>query len=154
MRNVIAHYAAWKALGSILVGLVVGIGAIYFTIYFDGGHVLEFAEAPPRRPFLPILFVGWACAAITLFASAALLKRILSGNLDALWIEDGQLIFFHRWVFNVRCSDIEEISRGDSEGVRRKGIILRIRDGSEKVIPTAALKEAKDIVLSRLKAEV
>lgn len=154
MRNVIAHYSTWKALASIMVGLAVGVGVIYFTICFDGGHVLRFAEAPQRRPFLPILFVGWICAVITLSASITLLKRLLSGDSDALWIEDGQLIFFHRWVFNVRCADIEEVSGDDSDGVRRRGIVLRNRNGSEKVIPTIALKETKDIVLSRLKAKL
>lgn len=149
MKKVLAHYSPLKIVLPIAVTWAVGVGVFYLTIWFDNGHLLKYAEEPSRRYWIPLLFFIWIGGAVSLASAIVLLKRLLFDNSVALWIERNKLVFFHRWAFSVKCEDIQDATESERNQTK---IILRMRRGPEREIPTSALAEPTETVLSRLRA--
>jgi hypothetical protein len=126
----------------------------YLTIWFENGHLLEYAESPGKHGWILALAISWISAIVAAFAGTTLANQLLFNRGAALWIESGNLIFLHRWILSARCRDILEIASGTTGQTRHKAILLRMRDGSTKAIPTGALKEPRDVVLLRLTNEL
>jgi hypothetical protein len=84
----------------------------------------------------------------------ALLKQLLFVRANAVWIENGRIIYLNKWFMAVRRSDIKSIALGSWGMWKRPGIILTLHNGQTKVIPTGVLSEPSDIVLSRLRAQL
>lgn len=154
MRTVIAHYSSEKIWRSIIVlGLLVF--AISYVLFFSmhGGFLSYSWERGGIWPVLllvslpAVAYAGWI---ELLFLHQAVLDRRI-----AIWIEHDRLIYLSRFYFAARCADIAAISSGTYEMRRRhKAIIIRMHNGGEKLIPSEALAENQQELISTLKTKL
>lgn len=92
--------------------------------------------------------MGWAIIAYACFAVPITLKRLLFEDGRALWIGDGLLIFLSRWLFSVRCDEVEKLST--SRDKRGEVIVVHLKGGRQKIFPTGSLREPTKAVFDKL----
>src|SRR5262249_51130242 len=107
------------------------------------------AQRPLLRGFA---WTFWLGAPYVFLFAATVLKRIVFDHGKALWIDDGMVIYLHRWNLSAPCRDIVDIGR-TKEGQRLAEVILRTHHGAKR-IPTSLLTEQPDLIIARLKAEM
>jgi hypothetical protein len=146
---VIAHYkkidALWRSLSCML--LVILLSAISYSVPYKIG----FTSFLSRPLLLPLFVSGWLFGLFLIWILIVLLKRVLFDAGRALWIENGKIIFLHKWNISVACSEVAQIKTGIYGRFHRAGIFLNLRNGTRKVIPTGSLKESEDLIVARLK---
>jgi hypothetical protein len=69
----------------------------------------------------------------------------------AIWIENGKLVHLHQWCLAANCNDIKDISAGTFGIFKVKAIIIGMRDGRRKLIPTALLSESGGLIIARIR---
>ncbi len=148
---VIAWFSKPKAVSYLIAGLFI-VGLLFIvTLYHPSGTSLV-AYTRSRGEFWLLVYpLGWLAGIAAFLMLIALLKQLAFMRANAVWIENGRIVYLNKWFMAVRRSDIKSIAVGSWGTWRRPGIILTLRNGQKKVIPTGILSEPSDVVLSRLK---
>ena len=121
------------------------MGAIY-AFAFSG-----VVKAAATRPLaIPMIGTSIFSGIITVAVMVTALKRLIFQHGRALWIENGRVVFLHKWNISAVCADIADISTGTYGRYDAPGILLRMRDGTDTVIPTRWLAEPPAVIIDRL----
>jgi hypothetical protein len=148
--RVIAHFRPRKAWGGIFVMMLCVLFVPYMTFVSFSGHLIQRLEG---RPFLfPLLVSMWASALIVLAMCATMVRRMLFNHGRALWLQGGTLIYIHRLFFSVQCAEISRFSKGTTGRMNGDAIIIQLRSGGTKDLPTGSLLELRDQVIHKLNA--
>lgn len=132
-------------------------------VYFAMAGILIFAWLGPSEGTIDRVFHhGMYRAYATVVGTAAylyfvpkllsLLKLILFEKSKALWLEGCQLVYLSKRFFcvahaDVECVRIKEFGPGSRKMV---GISILLKNGTERVLPTATLSEAAEIIFKRV----
>jgi hypothetical protein len=151
-RNVIAHFRKGDVLLQATIVAFLAIGCIATTLYFPGGRSWVYiAERPMLFP--GTLFI-WSGGSLMLTLAAVAFYRVFFDRAVALWLVDGKLVYLGKWLFSVRCRDIEGIIRDTLPRSGRDCIAILVRDGGKKALPIGSLVETRDVILGRLRVEL
>ena len=148
MKTDIAHYSIinglYYALFSIAIpGFIFGtmiINKWYFQ-YLEAGHYY----------WLPLLMFSWFAGGICLLFALNFLVIFFWRRRVSLWIEDGNLIYFHRWFMSTPCAEIASIRGGSYGPANTPGIVLQLHSGETKIIPSSAFAESREYVINQLR---
>ena len=153
MRIDIAHYKR----GFVLVRIT-ALFLLYFCVSLlsflpvGGVTIGHFLSARPL--WIPMAVIGWGIGLFVFYLEVVALKRMIFDDGRALWIDDGEIIFFQRWNFSIVCRDVMEIVAGNVGKRKKLGIRFRMRDGSNRIILTGSLIEPADLIASRLRQHI
>ena len=131
-----------------LVAVVLGFGAIVAYFWHDAaGDWESFASSLYRRWALPTLtFLYLSILPLV----ARVLRQIILHGRRIIWIEEGQLIYYHPSHFSVPCKDITALlpARGI---VGRDAIAVITRDGERKEFAAFGMSISRDEIIRRLR---
>jgi hypothetical protein len=149
----IAHYDRPSAFVRNLAVLVFMTLLLWLVYFPPGGESV--AAIVKHRPFLVPLFAIFTIGApFAYYMLGSVLVQVVIADGRAVWIKDGRLVFLNSPNLNLKCADIEQVSIEPFGRQGREGIILRTRDGRQKIIPTSLLVESGDEIVSRIKAAI
>ena len=100
--------------------------------------------------WLFFIAIGWIGCLFFIFLILGMLKQIVFSHRRAIWADDTNIFFLTKFFMAVRKDAIINVSSGNI-GRHARGIILHLRDGTTKSIPTAALSDPEDVVVGRLR---
>jgi hypothetical protein len=150
MSRTVAHFrrgpVVRNALGlaSVIVLLVAAVS------YTPDGRIVEHILSPGPLMYPVGLFAAIICS-FTLYLCILAVIRIIFQEGKGLWIAGGKIIYMSRLLLSVRLEDVDEIRLGTYGRYKRPGIVLRLRSGRQKIIPSLPLIEPSDVVIARLK---
>jgi hypothetical protein len=140
----IAHFRTSKTLRPIAVSIFVTLLVPCVTIY---ALVVRHMLSSPRASFIiPSIVFAWISGAYVAFGALVGLKRLLFDGGRAVWLEKGRIIFSHSRLFSVPRDAIVRISIS-TDG---QAVVMHLRDGREKRLPTGSLKESPKEIVDRI----
>jgi hypothetical protein len=92
---------------------------------------------------------------LLLLAGAAIIVwRVRFDKGDALWLENGKIVYIHRWFQSANQNDVEHISVA-TKGISGEPIIrLKTRRGYVIEVHPEILSESQDIIVVRLREQL
>ena len=102
----------------------------------------------------PVAIFVIGCDVFVSFIVAGFIKQFLFESHSAIWTEAGKLVYVNKLYFTVDCSAVEYLSKDDAASSKWPRILVHMRDGTTKVIPTGGLREPADVVLTRIRSEL
>jgi len=96
---------------------------------------------------IPIALLAGIVGSFWLFM---LFIQVVAHNCEAIWIQEGKLVYLNKWFMMVRLADVEGVSLGTFGSFGQRAIIVALHDGPRKIIPTGALSSPAEAVLLRL----
>lgn len=144
--SVIAHYRKGYVLLRMLAFVLFLILLYAFTL---SEQILT------RKPLLaPLAIFFWVGGLVCFWFAFTVLKRVVFENGRAVWVENGTLVFLHRWALSARCREIDAISSGRYGRFDRLDIFLQMKDGTQKIIPAESMTEPSDLIIARIKEAI
>src|SRR5215471_16401706 len=147
---VIARFSKLKA-GSLSIGGIAIIPLLVAaTLYHPRGtSLIDYIES--RGEFwLVALPVGWLGLAAALLLFLAILYQLIFAQGKAVWIDGSTIIFLNSWFRAIRQNDIKNVTAVRLGFWKLPAIVLTLRSGKIKSIPTGLLEEPTEVVLSRI----
>jgi hypothetical protein len=146
----IAHYRRGNTLLRMLIFFLMVVVISAFSIAaHEGQSIQQQLAAHPLTAAL--FFVGLFGMLFGVGVMFLVVKRILIDGGRALWIDDGVLIFLHRWNISVRLADVLGMSDGNFGRFNRRGVRFRLKHGREKTIPMDAFSEPAEQIISQIR---
>jgi len=147
--KIVAHFkkydVLWRVLSFEFVVLVLA------TLSVRQPLAEGFATFFATRPLLmPLLLTSWALGIVFMWMLSVVLKRVLFDACKAVWIEGESIVYIHRWNMFIARSRVSQICLGTYGRFERHGVILTLRDGTRRVIPTGSLRENESEILATL----
>jgi hypothetical protein len=131
-----------------LVAVVLGFGTIVAYFWYDAaGDWESFTSSLYRRWALPTLTFLYLSM---LPLAARVLSQILLHGQRIVWIEKGQLIYYHPSHFSVPCKDIAALLPAKGI-VGRDAIAVITRDGGRKEFAAFGMSISRDEIIRRLR---
>lgn len=153
MRIDIARYSIFRAFFQVILGLAVVAFIFGIPLFSMQGHYIE--RTLSHGNFWELLIIiAWLFGIYTLLLVLAAARQLLFDEGRAVWIEDGNLVFLHRWYFSVACRKIVSVSSGTFGLLNQKAVVIHTDNGGEKLIPTGSLSEPRSDVISKLKIAI
>lgn len=150
-RITIASYRPVKAWSIAILGFAVLMFLVYITFFSYHGHLVSNSASTARGIYIiPALVLAWLSVPLALAALLAGVWQLIFDGRRAVWIEQGTLIFLRKWIFAVECNKIERVSAGTIKRYKNEAVILQLRGGTQKEIPTGSLVESREVIISRL----
>ena len=150
-RLIVASYQKGLALpvALLLLGL---ISFVYLDTIDRPLHQIIPHIVTHGRFWLPAILLFWAVGPFAILIIVTMIRSVVLQGGAAVWIEESELIYLHRWVLRVKCKDVVQVSRGRT-GNFNTGIVIEMRDGRRKYIPTGLLTDPTEVIISRIKNE-
>lgn len=149
----IAHFSKRSSL-TYALGFLAACAIMYgITLYHPQGTTwMEYMKSKGLYRY-EFALVAWVCGALLVVRQFTILKQIIVHRSNAIWTAKNKLfylnIYFDIVYRSVSLSDIADF-KIRSAFAARGGIVVRLRNGQERVISTWLLLEPADVVLSRL----
>jgi hypothetical protein len=148
MKTIIAHYNSDKIWRHILIILAVICVPVFITlIVLQKSSFSDLLHSADAIYVIPVLAMIWGFSGWLALVVFVVLKQILFKRGEAIWVEDGVLVYLSRFAFDVPLKAIRGISFNSSGRV-----MLDMMDGRAKQVPTRSLQESSVEVGQRLKA--
>lgn len=150
MKIVLAHLHKWPNLRTaVLVILLVVL--IWAAILYSPNESIV-TNILSMSPFMyPIAVFSAAGCLWGLYISFCAIEKILFEDGAALWIDNGTITYISKFLLSARLSDIVEIRMGTYGQFERPGVVLKMKNGREKIFPSLALVEPSDSIVARLR---
>ena len=150
---VIAHFSQRISLAYALGFLAACAIMCGITLYHPQGLTwMEYMKSKGIYRY-EFAFGAWVCGVLLVVRQFTILKQIMVRRSNAIWTARNKLFYLNIYwdiVYrSVPLSDIVDFRIGNGSAARA-GIVVRLRNGREKVISTWLLLEPTDVVLSRL----
>lgn len=123
------------------------------TIHASGGNIAAHTGTYGRF-WLGFIAIAWGCAIIGLLLLFALSRQLFFDKRNAIWIEDGNLIYLDKRWMCIRCDAIKGISKGTYGRFSQTIVQLMLRDGKMRSLPTGAIAETPDEIIGALEEAV
>ena len=148
-RILIASYKRANVLVRMSVAGIFFIAMPTVTLLgYNGASTVEFLS---KRPMLvPVFIISWFGSIFALAFIALTLNRVTLDGGRAIWIENGSVIYMHPLNVREKCQDILGVLPGTFGPSNSPGILLRMKNGREKFIPTHLLSEPQDVIIAKL----
>jgi hypothetical protein len=151
--TVIARFPTYKAL-AFSVGCFTLIAFFFLeTLYLPPGGLNEFLRSHGGG-WLFFLVIGWAAAIVCLMMLFALLRQIVFARSCAVWSDEKHIFYLSRHFMTVPKDALASVSMGTFGRFNSPAIILSLRDGRTKIIPTGGLSEDAKVILIRLQKAI
>lgn len=149
----IAHFSMLKSVLAIFVTSLFLLFLISISFHGTKNQHLSLSHLSGSLWF-SLLPVAWLCTIAMLALFALLLRQIVFRRGLAVWVDQGALIFLSRHYFRVSVREVSHVLVGSFAGSlgspSRPAIVLELRDGQKKFIPTSALREDPMEIRARL----
>lgn len=154
---VIAHFSRAKTLTYTLCTLLACTAMCAITLYHPvGTGLVQYLNSKGLFRFYSAVF-SWIFCSILIVRQLVILFQLVFRRSEAVWITDGKLFYINivRDVLyhSIRCADIVGVYRSSHGGPFSRGIVLRLRSGSEVQIPSALFGDSNENLLTRLQEE-
>jgi hypothetical protein len=153
MTTVIARFPTYKALAYFVGSFVLITFFLLETTYLPPGGLNDFLKSLGGG-WLFFLVIGWLAAIVFLLMLFALLKQIVLARSCAIWCDGENIFYLNRYFMAVPKKAVERVSIGTFGRFDSPAIILNLRDGRTKTIPTISLSEDAEVILARLRRAI
>jgi len=152
---VIAHFSKRKSLIYTLSFLVACVLMYVATLYHPPGvSVSEYLHSKGLFRY-EFAVAAWVCGALLIVRQIIILNQVIAHGSSAIWAAHDRLyylnIFSGIFYRSVLLSDILEFELR-TDIAARGGVVIRLRNGQERMISTWLLLEPTDAVMARLRA--
>jgi hypothetical protein len=99
--------------------------------------------------------IAWVCGALLIVRQLTILNQIILHRAAAVWIARDRLFYLNiYWDIIYRSIPLSDVAKFEvkSDFAAHGGIVVRLRNGQERVISTWLLSEPVDAVIARLRA--
>ena len=153
MKTVLAHYSRAKAARSVVGISCVLLGVLLVWLFTYEGHLIPHLMQRPGTLFAMVLSSSVAFGYFFV-VELLILRQMLFGRSEALWIQDGFVIYLHKLYLSAACKDVQSIDAGPFGLGGHNVISLGLRGGRQMRVPTDAFTERQEDVMARLKQEI
>jgi hypothetical protein len=124
------------------------IGFSLETMYVPPGGLNDFLKSR-ESGWLFFFVIGWLAAIAFLLMLFALLAQIVFRALLRSLVRRREYFILNRYFMAVPKEAVESVSIGRFGRFDSPAIILSLRDGRTKIIPTVSLSEDAEVILAR-----
>lgn len=149
MKVTIASYSRPKTIRPLIIVLVVVIFVVGTTLRISDGTI---TPAPSSLKFgFEMEVIAWICGLLGLLITGVVLWQLIMEKGAAIWVENGRIVYLHRWYQSADEKDVEDVSSDNSGASDKPVIVLRLRHGRKMEIRSDLLSEPGEVIVSRLK---
>jgi len=152
-KIVLAHYRKAKLLRSASFIALILAGGIWLIFISHNGHFLSLVRAKSNISFLMILF-GMTGLLYYLWTEILLVKQALFDRFEAVWIDGDRIVYLGKRYSSAKLEDVAAVSTDNYGSFNFPMIVLRLRNGEERYIPTGALIEDRSSIVAEINARL
>jgi hypothetical protein len=153
VRLIVARFLAPKLFRVIIFLGALIAGSLFLVLFAFHGQFIPRVRAQ-GGVWYPMMIFGLAGLAYAMWTELLFLRQALFDRRNALWIENGNLVYISKIYVSRKCEDIVDVSTGTIGRYKFPSIVLTSRDGSRKSIPSGALSEPREGIIHELRMRI
>lgn len=124
--------------------LIAIVPAIIGFIALQKRSLQDLLHSSDTMFIVPYFAIMVLAAIYLLLVSLAVLRQVFFRSNEAIWIENGNLIYLHPFILSIATASIKNVS------VKAKQVSLELKSGKKSLLPARSLRESADEIARTL----